>query len=339
MTKKKAVYKLNYYDAEGKRRGKSFTAPTMREAKQRAADWKDEQPEKSNGSMTVLEAVDAYIRMKDPVLSPVTTKQYRSIRDTHIEGDKIASMNIDDLSTPVLQAWINHLIEKGKKPKTVKNILGLLRPAVKIYNKTIQWDEIRTPQLIRYRGHTPGDSEVQAFIESIREKDRQLYLATLLGAFGPMRRSEICALTSDDIKGTKITVHRAKVPGSGGWVIKEVPKTDAANRTIVFPDFVAKELKGIEGEVITCSPTAITKRFKRRLRQAGLPECRFHDLRHYAASIMHANKVPDVYIIERAGWSSDYVMKRIYRDTIDEEKKKQTEAINSHFSELLMTKK
>ena len=338
--KKKATYKYNYYDSDGKRRCKTFTASTKAKARRLSEIWEEEHVnEDKHVPMTVLSAVNAYINNREPVLSPVTTRQYRSIVKTHIEPDLISLMPLSSLTGPVVQAWVNSLVEGKAKPKTVKNIFGLLRPAVKMYDKRIQLDDVRLPQSIMFQGHTPGDSEVQMLIENIKDKDRDLYIAVLLGAFGPMRRSEICALTSEDIKGNSVSVHKAKVPGiSSEWVIKETPKTDAANRTIIFPAFVMKELKGIDGEIIKCTPTAITKRFQRELKKAGLPACRFHDLRHYGASIMHAMKVPDVYIIKRGGWSSDHVMKRIYRNALDDEQKKQTDIINSHFTDLVQVK-
>lgn len=334
--KKSATYKYNYYDENGKRRCKTFSAPTAREARLKALEWDIGRPSEQSSSMTVLKAVNGYLELREAVLSPMTIKQYYSIRDKHIESDQIASVDLAKLTAVDLQAWVNHLVELKLSPKTVKNTFGFLRAAIKMYRKNLDFDSVRLPQPIRYVGHTPGDEEVQTFISHIRDRDHDLYLAVLLGAFGPMRRSEICALTSDDIKGASVYVHRAKVPARGNvWVIKEMPKTDASNRTIIFPAEVAKEFKGIQGDVIKCSPTAITKRFKRGLKKAGLPDCRFHDLRHYGASIMHAIGVPDVYIIERGGWSSDYVMKRIYRDALDDEKKKQTNAINGHFSGLI----
>ena len=333
--KKKIIKRFNWYDADGKRRGKTLTAYSPEEMAVKIVEWNTSIGKIKKPSMTILEAVEEYIKMRESVLSPVTIKQYYSIKDTHIKDDPIADVDINELTPIQVQAWINQLAEKSK-PKTVKNCYGFLRSSINMHRKEFDFTSIRLPQPVRYKANTPGDKEVQKFIQYIKEKDRNLYLAVLLAAFGPMRRSEICALTSDDIKGSSVTVHRAKVPvHGGGWAIKEAPKTDASNRTITFPSFVAKELKGISGPVVTCSPTHITKMFKKEMIRAGLPVCRFHDLRHYGASIMHAIGVPDVYIIERGGWSSDHVMKAIYRDSIDAEKRKQTAAINEHFAALV----
>ena len=40
---------------------------------------------------------------------------------------------------------------------------------------------------------------------------------------------------------------------------------------------------------------------------------RFHDFRHYSASIMHAIGIPDQYIMARGGWKTDTVLKAVYR--------------------------
>jgi hypothetical protein len=49
---------------------------------------------------------------------------------------------------------------------------------------------------------------------------------------------------------------------------------------------------------------------------------------------MHAIGIPDQYIIERGGWKTDAVMKRIYRNVIPDEQKKFTKKINKHFQKL-----
>lgn len=61
---------------------------------------------------------------------------------------------------------------------------------------------------------------------------------------------------------------------------------------------------------------------------------RLHDLRHYSASIMHATGVPDVYIMGRGGWSSDYTLKNIYRGSMDDYSKQYTNITNQHFENM-----
>lgn len=69
-------------------------------------------------------------------------------------------------------------------------------------------------------------------------------------------------------------------------------------------------------------------------KQLNLKPFRFHDLRHYAASIMHAIGVPDQYIMQRGGWGSDRTLKAIYRGTIEEYTQKYTDITLSHFDNM-----
>lgn len=49
---------------------------------------------------------------------------------------------------------------------------------------------------------------------------------------------------------------------------------------------------------------------------------------------MHAIGVPDQYIMERGGWSSDTVLKQIYRGTITNYQEQYTNLTNDYFSKL-----
>ena len=98
-----------------------------------------------------------------------------------------------------------------------------------------------------------------------------------------------------------------------------------------MPDFVMRELDGIHGPVISCSPSALSSRFVKALEESGCPKFRFHDLRHYSASIMHAIGVPDQYIMSRGGWKTDNVMKRVYRDTLTDVEKEMNKKANDFF--------
>ena len=99
-------------------------------------------------------------------------------------------------------------------------------------------------------------------------------------------------------------------------------------------DFVIDKIKGIDGRIIQATPSQISDRFARAIRFSGSPHFRFHDLRHYSASIMHAMGVPDQYIMSRGGWRTDTVLKAVYRNTISSEQKKQDQLINKHFKNM-----
>lgn len=81
-------------------------------------------------------------------------------------------------------------------------------------------------------------------------------------------------------------------------------------------------------------PYNVTKALKRALKKNNLPDFHFHDLRHYATSILPAIGIPDQYIMNYGGWKTDYVMKSVYRNAIDEETQKMNDKISDHFTEL-----
>lgn len=70
------------------------------------------------------------------------------------------------------------------------------------------------------------------------------------------------------------------------------------------------------------------------MKKLDIPHFRFHDLRHYSASIMHAIGVPDVYIMERGGWSSDKTLKKIYRNSLSDYQEKYTTKTNAYFEKI-----
>jgi integrase len=72
----------------------------------------------------------------------------------------------------------------------------------------------------------------------------------------------------------------------------------------------------------------------RALNRAGLPHFRMHDLRHYAASILHAIGIPDQYIMDRGGWRTDNVMKNVYRDALDDVSVRMNRKVVNYFGKL-----
>lgn len=316
---------------DGSRILKSFTGRTREEAEYKYRQYMLT-PHKvvGNASLALQDAVRRYIGTKTGVLSPATIRGYRGVLRCYIEGTSIGRMDVESITSKEAQLWISD-ISAEVSPKTVRNAWSLLMASMEMFTEVNL--KVTLPQKVPAELYCPSDEDVTTVL-SIVSEDAELEKAVLLAAFGPMRRSEICALNYEDINGNTVRVNKALVQDeSKAWVLKAT-KTVGSNREIEYPDFVIKKLGSGTGRVVSIHPNQITVRFGRALRSAGIHPFRFHDLRHYAASIMHAIGVPDVYIQQRGGWASNSVLRRVYTNVIDIEQRKQTQKINEHFGKL-----
>ncbi len=318
-----------YKDSDGKRHYKSFTAPTADEAEYAALEWKLGKSNEESEDITVYQAITKYIESKKNVLSPSTIKSYLGTQKNYFSG-QFGNQKLCKLNSTNVQIWISDLSVK-LSPKTVRNTHALLTSTLDMFAPDLKL-KTTLPAKKKPELYTPSDDDIKRLLNHI--KGKELEIAVLLAAFGPLRRGEICALTSDDIKGNIVNVNKNMVLGPDSqWHIKQ-PKTYGSYRNVEFPDFVIERMTGIEGRIVKCTPSQVTNRFNRAIIYSRSPHFRFHDLRHYAASIMHAIGVPDQYILQRGGWKTDGVMKSIYRNVIDAESAKQNKKILDHFGSM-----
>lgn len=319
----------DYTDVYGKKHYKSFTAPSKNQVKLMAAEWEAGKATEDPDNINVFNAVEKYLEIKKRVLSPSTIRGYMSLQRTYFSG-QLGRTRLKELSNTAIQVWISELSSKVG-PKTVRNSYALLSAALEMFYPEFHL-KATLPAKRKAELYCPNDEDIKKLLAHV--KGKELEIAILLAAFGPLRRGEICALTDQDIDGNFVIVNKSMVSDEDGmWVIKQ-PKTLGSYRKIEFPPFVIEKLSGIHGRLIKATPDQLSNRFRRAILYSGLPHFRFHDLRHYSASIMHAIGVPDQYILERGGWSSDNVMKQVYRNVINLESVKQNKKINQHFEEL-----
>ena len=326
------VQALDYVDADGKRHYRSFTAPSKKEAQMLAEEWKLNKKKgiKEPIDLTVSEAVERYLNVKEAVLSPSTMRGYDGLKRCYFSGS-FGRISLRELDSTATQMWISDMVKKGLSPKTIRNAYGLLAASLDMFAPDLHL-KVQMPARKKPELYCPNDSDIKTLLECI--EGTELELAVLLAAFGPLRRGEICALTDKDIKGNTITVNKSMVEGPDCvWSIKQ-PKTYGSYRTLELPDFVIAKLREKKGKIFESTPDQISNSFKKAILKAKLPHFRFHDLRHYSASIMHAIGVPDQYILQRGGWTSDNIMKSVYRNTIDLETVRQTKKINQHFEKI-----
>lgn len=321
----------------GKRKiRKSFTCddPTKRGKRiceQMAAEWaaSKEQSSTAAGSLKFRDALEDYISSRENILSPCTIRDYRGIQRNYIPS--LMDIKIDDITQDDIQKAIN--LEAVKlSPKTVRNIHGLISAVLRIYRPSMALNTA-LPKKKRVELYIPSDAEVKILMNAVQ--GTELEIPVLLAAFGPMRRGEICALEHSDINGNVIHVCKNMVRTiDNRWIIK-TPKSFAGDRYIDFPDDVIRKLPGRPGRVVSLNPGQLTDKFEKCLKKCNLPHFRFHDLRHYSASILHALGIPDVYIMQRGGWGNDGTLKAVYRHALSDKAQEMNKLANEHFEDLL----
>lgn len=292
--------------------------PTQKEAMQAMAGELDKVQGKRK-SMDFAGGAAQYIESKRNVLSPSTIVGYNKILRNIPESFREKS--IYDITALDVQAEINRAA-KDHSPKTVRNHHGFISAVLGAFNPNLKLTTT-LPQKRKDEPYIPSADDVKAIIKYA--KGTKFEVPIILACYG-LRRSEICALTPDDIDGDVATINKAIVQDeSKRWVIKET-KTTASTRKIVIPNDVAEQIRR-QGYIYRGHPNGITKYLSRAQEDLGIPHFSIHKLRHYFASQMSAIGIPDADIMRMGGWETDLVMKSVYRHSmIDREEQAKREA-------------
>lgn len=325
-----------YRDGIKKRVYKSFTCkdPSPRgkkECERMASEW----AVKRSGGITridVHQAIDQYIKSKDKLLSPSTLRSYKTMAKNNYKD--IESVALEDLTKATLQRWINS--QADAQTKSIRNRYALLRSALDMFD--VPSFKVTMPEKEKKKVHSPTDEDIKALLCHVSDQrygdGTDLMIAIMLAAFCSMRRGEICALEDTDIYDGKIHVTKAVVLTEGDALVIRRPKTQSSVREIVLPDFVADVIGDRKGRIVPLEPPQLTSRFDRAVKATfhGKKKFSFHSLRHYYVSASHALQIPEAYTMKMGGWATPYVMKTVYRDTLDDVEKKESARLNWHFS-------
>lgn len=316
---------------DGKKKYKSFTDADKRKCERAASAYVDEH-RRANDPQSFGSALSSYLVLRKAVLSPSTYRGYSSAERYFRKNFRgFCEHSIYDLTPDYMQTIVSEMVEDGQSPKSVANKIGLVSSVLKA--KDVQMPLVRLPEKEKPDYHVPDTKDVERIIECAEGKDIEIPI--LLAAYGGMRRSEICALTLDDIAGDTICITKAIVLNDDLDPVKKSTKTYESKRDVPMPHEIIEKI--LEKGYVTDaeSPERISERFSHIAKKAGCPGTRFHDLRHFHASYLHAKGVPDQYIMARCGWKTDNVMKKIYMHTLQSEEKEMNQKILSEFSKML----
>lgn len=322
----------SHTDSAGKRHYESFTAASKTEVELKAAEFKASKKRRVRHDLTVAEALNGYITSKDGVLSPSTIRGYRRMERCNYEP--ISKKFVNRLTSEDLQLFVSEL-SRDHSPKTVANVYALLSASLSMYAPDLNF-KVTLPAKKKQLRVSPSDDDVSRLFSAADDK---LKICIALAAFGSLRRGEACALKYNDIQGDSVYVHADLVQdASGEWIYKDMPKNAESVRIVNLPHEVIELLgNGDPDEFIVkyALPNTVSNRFKTLRNKLGI-NIRYHDLRHYFASIGAVLNIPDTYLSGFGGWRQDSpIMKNVYQNKIVPISEVYAQKMTSHFSSVI----
>ena len=280
---------------------------------------------KSHNDMTFKDAAETYIASKENILSPVTVKGYYTILQNLPKT--LCEARIASITSLMVQTTINDLAAL-KSAKTVKNYSSFIMTVLKAMD--IEVKQPRLPQKEKKSPYIPTEEDIKALFTVAKGTKYEIPLA--LAAMG-LRRSEIAALTIDDLDGNILHINKAMIPNKDGeYIVRHQTKTSESTRDVVIPDSLADLIRE-KGIICDGTPDSISHCVPRLCRKAGIPEFSIHKMRHFFASYMLHKGYNSKQIQEMGGWATDNILKTVYQHAMemDKAKKEMADSIGSLF--------
>lgn len=332
--KKKRIYKSFTCDDPSKR-GK--TRCELNALEWSAGKKKETKPD----NITLAEAIDNYIAIKEPVLSVSTVSGYKKMRKNafrSLMGKKLYDIDTGVLVTAIASESSRQTLQKGKagkvSPKTVRNEFGLLTAVLNYYDVGYNPKKIILPQIPEKKIELPDPAEIIAAV-----KGTDIELPVLFAMWLSFSMSEISGLTKTGSlleNGKYIAINEVIITIDGKEYKKETGKRPKRQRVLALPPYMKSLIDAVPGDrIVPMASNTIYRKLQRYLSDVGVSPITFHQLRHVNASVMHLLNVPDMYAQDRGGWSTNYVMHKVYTHTFTKERQAVDETIDSFFSEIV----
>lgn len=289
---------------------------------------------------TVKDYLDDWLEnIQKAKLKVSTYSLYRRHLDNHIIPG-LGHIQLQKLTADQVQAFYSQKQKEGIAASTIRAfhvILGVaLKDAVRRKRLPVNICTIVTPPRRATHEIQPLTAEQARHLLEAARESRLLCLLTLALATG-MRLGEILALRWEEVdleKGTLQVRHTVAYIYKHGLIESE-PKSESSRRSITLPQFVIAEMEQHRihqaqarkkmgstweehGLVFPnkygrhFNRASLQNLFKKALRKAGLPDIRFHDLRHSAATILLSMGVPAKVVQELLGHSHISITLSIY---------------------------
>ena len=308
-------------------------------------------------------------------VKPYTIVSYKGVIRNHIKP-ALGNLPLEEIPPHVIQMFYNSLGKesKGKKPlcaKTVKNVHGVLHRALQQavqngYIRSNPTDACKLPRVVKKEFYPLDKTQMKQFLDAVAgHRYEILYTVTL---FTGMREGEAIGLTWDcvDFEHGKLTVNKQlqREKKTGAKYVFSTVK-NGKTRVIVPAPWVMQLLKKQKAQQAEWRLRAgsawqqgdfadlvftdelghflwihnVYRDFKEIVASIGLPQVRFHDLRHsYAiASIQAGDDIKTVQ--SNLGHATAAFTLDVYGHVTDQMKEASAERMESFIGEVLAQQK
>ncbi len=274
---------------------------------------------------------------------PRTFNSYSRIVRLHIAPD-LGRITLARLSPQDIQSLLNHKLSSGLSARSVQYIHAVLRRAL---GQALKWGLVARnvaklvdpPAVQRPEIKPLSPEQARIFLEAVKG-DRLEALYSVALAIG-LRRGEALGLRwqNIDFDAGTLTIRKTLQRINGKLSLVE-PKTERSRRTLTLPQVALTALKAHRARQLQERLAAgsawqetdfvftttigtpleganIARRsFKKLLAKANLPNIRFHDLRHTAASLLLVQGIHPRVVMETLGHSQISLTMNTYSHVI-----------------------
>jgi integrase len=230
-----------------------------------------------------------------------TRQDYRRMLDSHLIP-AFGKYPLGAITALMVSAWHAKLLPGKDTHRAHVYALGrtVMLDAVRLGLITANPFVVKGAGSVKRQGSTELPQAVEIELAAMAMPDRY-QLAVFLAAACGLRSGEVRALQRGDVNLAERTIKIGRgVTQVNGAVIVDSPKTRAGVRTVPIPEwlepYVTAHLAGHTGARSDAwlfpspsggplSQTALNGAWRKARATAGIPGCRFHDLRHYAATM------------------------------------------------------
>jgi integrase len=326
-------YRGSYFDPEGKRRYVSAKTKTEAEkALRQAMADADRGLNFEAENLTVAEYLDRWLddAVRDTVRGTTFERYEQNVR-LHIKP-ALGRLRLKKLTSAHVRGLHREKLDAGLSPRSVRYVHVTLHKALKqaesdgLVRRNVA-GTVKPPQ-VRNEEIRPLDAnQVKILFEAV-EGDRLEALYVLAVTTG-LRQGELLGLKWEDVdlEAGTLQVRRTLTTAKNGPTLS-APKTRGSRRSVKLPQTASDALRSHldrqlgeidragnlwrENGLIFASETGgplsrqhVTARhFKPVLKRAGLPEIRFHDLRHTCATLLLSKNVNPKIVSEMLGHAS-----------------------------------